>query len=385
MTNNRSVEILLTVSFLAILYTVPTSQFVHELVNEKTPEVFQIVTQVPTEQYLRDFESNLENNSWVADTVRPLLQQLHFTVLRDPADNIVLGRDDWLFYKPGVDYLLPSRKEPLVAHNGPAEAITAIVDFRDQLLKHGIQLLVVPVPGKASVYPDRLTQRALDSDWSLRSPTLKVIEKLRENQVETIDLFAVFQTARETETPHADNRIYLAQDTHWSPHGVQLAAKTISNHINRLHWIQTGDVEYHRNTVEILRTGDIVQMMPLSVLQPHYPAEQLQCKQVLQTTKSLLYQDDPNAAVLLLGDSFSRIYQTDKPRSAGLISQLAYELKIPLSSIVNDGGSSTLVRQQLARQPELLKDKKLIIWQFIERDIHFGTEGWQVIPVSLAN
>ena len=139
MTNNRSVEIFLTVSFVAILYTVPTSQFVHELVYEKTPEVFQIVTQVPTEQHLRNFESNLENNSWVANSIRPLLQHLHFTVLRDPADKIVLGRDDWLFYKPGVDYLMPSRKEPLVAHNGPAEAITAIVDFRDQLLQHGIQ------------------------------------------------------------------------------------------------------------------------------------------------------------------------------------------------------------------------------------------------------
>lgn len=385
MTNKRPVEMLLTVSFLAILYTVPTSQFVCDLVQNEPPEVFQIVTQFPTEKYLRDLESNVEKRSWVADTVRPILQQLHFTVLRDPVNKIVMGRDDWLFYKPDVDYLLASREEYLAAHNAPAKAVTAIVDFRDQLLRHGIQLLVVPVPGKASVYPDRLTQRASEWDGSLRSPTLNVIDKLRENNVETIDLFAVFQSARETDNPNSDNRIYLAQDTHWSPRGVRLAAKIISNHIDRLNWIPAGDIEYHHNPVEILRTGDIVQMMPLPILQPHYPAEQLQCKQVIRTTESLLYQDDPNASVLLLGDSFSRIYQTDRPHSAGLIAQLAYELKMPLSSIVNDGGSSTLVRQQLARQPELLKHKKLVIWQFIERDIRFGTEGWQVIPVSLEN
>ncbi len=72
----------------------------------------------------------------------------------------------------------------------------------------------------------------------------------------------------------------------------------------------------------------------------------------------------------------------DLPGAAGLIAQLAYELKMPLTSIVNDGGASTLVRQQLARQPELLKNKKLVIWQFVERDIRFGTEGWQDIQLG---
>ena len=385
MTHNRSVEMLLAVSFLAILYTVPASQLVHELVQNETPEVFQIATQVPSEKHLRDFESNLEKSSWVAEAVRPLLQQLHFTVLRDPVNKVVLGRDGWLFYKPGVDYLIASGNEPLEANNGPNKAIHAIIEFRDQLQRQGIQLLVVPVPGKASVYPDRLTYRAARTEWSLRSPTLDVIDKLRENDVETIDLFAVFLNARETDDPSADKRIYLAQDTHWSPHGVRIAAKMIANRIDRLHEIPTGNVEYQHKAVEVRRQGDIVQMMQLPIHQSNYPVEQLRCKQVIRTTDSLLYQDEPHSPVLLLGDSFSRIYQTDEPHSAGLIAQLAYELKMPLSSIVNDGGSSTLVRQQLARQPELLKGKKLVIWQFIERDIRFGTEGWQVIPVSSAN
>jgi hypothetical protein len=39
------------------------------------------------------------------------------------------------------------------------------------------------------------------------------------------------------------------------------------------------------------------------------------------------------------------------------------------------------VRQQLARKPALLKGKKVVVWEFVERDIRFGTEGWQVIPL----
>jgi hypothetical protein len=82
-----------------------------------------------------------------------------------------------------------------------------------------------------------------------------------------------------------------------------------------------------------------------------------------------------------MGDSFLRIYEQDEPGSAGLIAHLARELKQPLASIVNDGGASTLVRQDLARRPRLLANKGLVIWEFVERDIRDGTEGWQAVPL----
>ncbi|MBW1870953.1 MAG: hypothetical protein JRJ19_02755, partial [Deltaproteobacteria bacterium] len=65
-----------------------------------------------------------------------------------------------------------------------------------------------------------------------------------------------------------------------------------------------------------------------------------------------------------------------------LIANLAYELQLPLASIVNNGGASTLVRQKLARKIDLLKGKRLIIWEFIERDIRFGLQGWEHISYS---
>jgi len=81
------------------------------------------------------------------------------------------------------------------------------------------------------------------------------------------------------------------------------------------------------------------------------------------------------------GDSFLRIYEQDEPTAAGFIAHLARELKQPLASIINDGGASTLVRQELYRRRNLLKNKRLVIWEFVERDIRYGTEGWQVIPL----
>jgi hypothetical protein len=85
--------------------------------------------------------------------------------------------------------------------------------------------------------------------------------------------------------------------------------------------------------------------------------------------------------VLVLGDSFLRIYQQDEPGGAGFIAHLARELKQPLTSVVNDGGASTLVRQELHRRPALLQNKRVVVWEFVERDIRLGTEGWQQVPL----
>src|SRR6202044_2326708 len=102
----------------------------------------------------------------------------------------------------------------------------------------------------------------------------------------------------------------------------------------------------------------------------------LDCLQVLQSDARTPYRDVPESDVLILGDSFLRVYEEDDPGAAGFIAHVARELGQPLSSIVNDGGASTLVRQALARRPTLLMNKRLVIWEFAEPDIRYGTEGW---------
>jgi hypothetical protein len=120
----------------------------------------------------------------------------------------------------------------------------------------------------------------------------------------------------------------------------------------------------------------------------------------------------PGAAVsiLVLGDSFCRIYQEREPRSlgeilgastdagngssrtdatptrllpgsAGFPSRLAFALQVPLDFIVNDGGASTDVRRSLATDPEILEGKKVVVWEFVERDIQLGKAGWLEVPM----
>jgi hypothetical protein len=116
-------------------------------------------------------------------------------------------------------------------------------------------------------------------------------------------------------------------------------------------------------------------------IEQHFPLEEVSCYQVVNRATGQLYKDDTHSPVLVLGDSFLRIYESDEPFSAGFIAHLAKKLQQPLATIVNDGGASTLVRQELSRRPSLLQGKKLVIWEFVERDIRFGTEGWKHVPL----
>ncbi len=65
----------------------------------------------------------------------------------------------------------------------------------------------------------------------------------------------------------------------------------------------------------------------------------LTCLQVVQSDDGTPYRDRPESEVLILGDSFLRIYEQDEPGAAGFIAHLARELGQPLTSIVNDGGA----------------------------------------------
>ena len=67
-------------------------------------------------------------------------------------------------------------------------------------------------------------------------------------------------------------------------------------------------------------------MLQVPKLERTIPAERVTCQQVVDADGKPLRIDDPNAEVLVLGDSFLRIYEQDEPGSAGFASQLAYEL-----------------------------------------------------------
>ena len=408
MSASRKLHIVLIAAFLILIGVVAPSQIIWELRDGEQPQITELFRQAPTRANLRQFEGGLESNCRLAQVIRPWVQYARFVLFEDAGDKALIGRAGWFFYRPAVQYPIepwsPVRGVPVrafeetphgVTTNGRDGIFAAILAFRDDLAKRGIRLLVMPAPNKASVYPEMLAPRATGVLEPVNAKTRDVLARLRESGVEVVDLFETYAHARYSSwleqrssaigaKPTTDNRrlttaYYLAQDSHWSPEGMRLAAEVVARKLLDSGWVQKGPVEYEIKPVTVERYGDVLRMIRVPQVEQLYEPQRMNCEQVIDAATGQPYKDDPNSPVLVLGDSFLRIFERDEPGSGGFIAHLAYSLGLGVTSIVNDGGASTLVRQQLASRPGLLKGKKVVIWEFVERDIRFGTEGWQVI------
>ncbi len=358
----------LSAAFLLTVGSVPLLQALLEVRRGERPQLCELFECAPSQANLRAFERTLEASSAVARAVRPWLQAAQFFLLREAGEKALVGPGGWLFYAPGVSALT---QRPRRGESDACAAVAAAADFRDQLAARGIRLLLVPVPNKESVYPERLAPRAAKGGF-VGAETRRFLTLCREAGLETVDLHHAFREAR----ARCGEPLYLAQDSHWTPHGMRVAVDAVAERLLSLGWVARGDATFERHSVCMRRHGDLVRMLRSPVVEAWLSPEVVIAEQLVRAPAA-----DDASPVLVLGDSFLRIYELDEPGQAGFVSHLSGSLAMPLDRIINDGGASTLVRQELARRPQMLAGKKVVLWLFVERDLRLGAEGWQRVPL----
>lgn len=358
-----------------------------------------------TSRYLRAFEKKVEDENALVLAVRPRYQLAVWKIFNDPGEKVVLGNGEgrWLFYRQDVEFLV--QPSPLDVRSAKLDnPIQAIPKFRDQLKAKGVELLVVVTPGKPSIYPERLTAAGINIAGANAAGHGKaILDSLAKLGLNTVDLYTPLLAAKVDDAKFGP--LYLNDDTHWTPRGAEIAANVIAKKVGEL--AESGVVNIGEPSMEFVasdsiadRMGDIGEMSGLNkfnvfkaqkvtghVIYQQEISERTEPPQdslldstvVRDTTKTPFKDDFRKAKILILGDSFSRIYQTDAPVNAGWIAHFAKEMGRPVASIVSDGGASTLVREKLARKAGVLKGKKLLIWEFVERDLRFGAEGWKEV------
>ena len=359
-----------------------------------------------TSRYLRAFEKKVEDENALVLAVRPRYQLAVWNIFNDPGEKVVLGSGEgrWLFYRQDVEFLV--QPSPLDVRSAKLDnPVQAILRFRDQLKAKGVELLVVITPGKPSVYPERLTGSTQDLNGAgaagvenaaaglngageSRGKTAAghgkaILDSLARLGLHTVDLYTPLLAAKADDAKLGP--LYLNDDTHWTPRGAELAADVIARKVREM--ADAGIVDIGEESMTYVasdsvadRIGDIGEMSGLN----KFGAFKVQrvVGHVVSDSSRVPFKDDfRKAKILILGDSFSRIYQTDSPVNAGWIAHFAKNMNRPVASIVSDGGASTLVREKLARKAGVLKGKKLLIWEFVERDLRFGAEGWKDVEL----
>ena len=370
---------LLTILFLGLIVAVPLIQTAKEATQDEGVIALELFGATPTAANLRSYEKKLEEASWLGLLSRHWIQFAQFAWLGYGGEKVVVGSHGWYFFKPGLNSML-ARSQIMGLATGTNDPVAAIIDFRDQLAARGIHLLVMPVPNKESIYPDRLTSRGEKMRGIVAPRTREMLDGLKAAGVEVVDLFKEFNEAR-WQNRNPETPLYLAQDTHWSPAGVALAVNQVALRLTALGWVRPGHFDYSERVAPVQRLGDILHMLQTPAIERMVTPEKVVAVQVTRGEDHQLYKDDPNAEIIVLGDSFMRIYQEDQPNAAGFIAHLAKKLKQPVLSLVNDGGGSTLVREELSGRPPFLKNKKVVIWEFVERDIGIGIKGWRRVQL----
>lgn len=375
--------------FLVMLVFVPLMGLIQDLVEKRRPaivEVSKLMAQgLPKPEEIAAFEQGVEDRDWLRERLLGPSQSL---LLKVGAGNerCLVGRDGWLFYTDGVDhlsgpgYLSERQQERRARATGKStDVVKAILDFRHQLQERDIQLLVVPIPGKAALYPHQISQRYADDAAPLQHPDDRILhEQLQNEGVHILDLRSALARVRGKELA------YLRTDTHWSPAGMQAAAHQIVTYLQTT-GLPKGPETTSRVSVDAIHYGDLTSMLRLPKDQIDYPKEQVRAHKVLDREGDP-WLPETDGSILLLGDSFSNIYSMEGlgwGTHAGLAEQIAHFSGQGVDRIaVNDGGAHSAresLAADLARGDDRLAKKKWVVWAFAERELSRG--DWQLIQL----
>jgi alginate O-acetyltransferase complex protein AlgJ len=263
--------------------------------------------------------------------------------------------------------------------------IPSMVEFRDLLKAKGVELIVVPVPAKASIYPDKLDASFAPGD---PYPLTPLIEKMQKAGLNAIDLESVMRQRREAQP---DEKLWCEQDAHFSPMACEVIAGIIKTEVEKGEW-------YAALPKEELKRSDPT---PLEIEGDQIKGSEWE-GQVAKEVLNVQYagrekegrieplEPDRESPVLLLGDSHTLVFQEGASsgmhcKGGGLFDQLSYELGFPLDLAGVRGSGLVQARKTLfytaAPIDGYWENKKAVVWVFSVRE--FTQSFDKIIPIPI--
>ena len=316
------------------------------------------------------------------------LQSLCADIIGQNQDNVIVGKDGWGFLRSELRHLSvgpfwgeAAQKVSKASTASKKDPLPAIIDYNKRLQALGIQLYFMPIPAKAAVYPDKLPGSIdwkPDSKERLDHVHQAFYAKLRAQGVEVIDIMPLFLEARSK----GDIQLYCRRDSHFSAEACELIAKHLGTTFETQAWLtQAKTSTFESINKELTINGDL---------------GQLSNEEAMKTPDSLKLRvitsegiKDENSPLLLFGDSHNLVFDIGgemHASSAGLASQLAFELKTGVDVMGVFGSGATPSRVNIMRRAKMddnfLKQKKVFIWCLSAREFTEGS-GWSAkVPLK---
>ncbi len=264
--------------------------------------------------------------------------------------------------------------------------IPSMVEFNDLLKAKGVQLIVVPVPAKASIYPDKLDARFAPGDpW----PLTPFLDQMRAAGLDVLDIEPLMRQRRDAQP---GEKLWCAQDAHYSPLACRIIAEKVKAEIEKGDWYAAQPKEELKRSdpAELEIVGDQVKgsewegQVAKETLPVEYAGR-------LNGDRIEPVEPDRDSPVLLLGDSHTLVFQEGASggmhcKGAGLFDQLSYELGFPVDLVGVRGSGLVQARRNLfmtaTQAPDYWAKKKVVVWVFSVREFTQSYDKLISIPIE---
>jgi alginate O-acetyltransferase complex protein AlgJ len=311
----------------------------------------------------------------------PFLDGLRAWLTGFPKEQMALeGKEEWLFFRKSLDYILGGDLSLQSEWTNPLPHIIALRNYLDGL---GIDMLFVVVPNKEEIYFDRISDSLPLPKVSMVNPYgRKFLADLQQTGVEVIDLLPVYLREKERDSLQ-DSYLYQQHDTHWSGRGMELTAGLIADRIKKYPWYRhyNDTIVFRKRDTLVERRGDLTERLP-DERRIHYKPQKLLLRQVFYPDGTRYKSTNLGSPILLIGDSFTGVFELVDCKSAGVGAHISYRCRIPVD-IVTSWGGGPMVRQKMLRaRQKYLDRKRVVIYMMVARDLYKYAQGWETLSAG---
>lgn len=296
------------------------------------------------------YKSNLPHREPSID----LIGAARYLTLDTGRDGIVVGNNGWFFTKEEFETSMD-------AEQSLQYTFDRISEFKRELEKRNIELVIVPLPAKSDIYPEKLTTFQHASAVSDRY--IEFLDGLRDIGIVTISSREALLEAK------SDHPVFLKTDTHWSPFGASKVAKEVAMSLpvedygiepSEFELDKAGEVSFWGDLTTYITSEDLAPYIGLNKENTELFVAQTQSEELV----SDLFGDDDRHDVVLIGTSYSA------NENWSFVEQLKAELSVDVLNLSEEGkGPGTPMLNYINGDLIDEYETRIVIWEFPVRYI----------------
>jgi alginate O-acetyltransferase complex protein AlgJ len=101
------------------------------------------------------------------------------------------------------------------------------------------------------------------------------------------------------------------------------------------------------------------------------------------TPKGEVFEDEADSPIVILGDSFTGVFQRTDCLGAGVSAHIAAAIAHPVDLVMSYGGGPNVRNTLLTRSEAQLRRMRLVVWIFADRDLFNYWDDWEpLVPAK---